>query len=663
MASLGSLTISLAMDTAKFTGDVGKAARGMAKLTAEAGKIGAAIGASIGAGALALGSLVKGAIDAADATSKLAMSVGASTEEVSQLGYAADLAGASQEELGTALGRLAKQAAEAASGGRAANDMFAAMGISIKNADGSLKGTTALLGDVADRFASYKDGAEKTALAQEIFGRSGAKLIPLLNNGRDGLAALAAEADALGITLTDSAGKAAEQFNDNLTRLQKAKEGLGRQIAQALLPTLESLTNQIFRSAKETDAFGKIAAIAANGVKLLLSAGTIGIAVFKTLGEAIGGAAASIVAVVQGRFTDAFNIARSTVTDFSGNLRATAGTLSTIWNASGDSIAAKAESVGGKLAAPVIRAAERTRAAARQIRSDAEKAYEAIEKRLSGLQFDVDTQGASDRIRGLIELTRQGATGDQLQRFSDLMQAQERYRAGIEAADKAERARLETIQEGIAVYEATRTPAERLAAEFSRLDALLKAGAINWDTYARAVFDAQEQFDASAKNMADTTDKFAERAAENIQSFLGSSLQQAMEGNFKSIGNAFTSMINRMVAEALAANLMKSLMGAAGSAGGQGLIGSLLNFGVSLFGGKAIGGPVSPGRSYLVGERGPEVFTPGTPGAVTSNEAMRQQGATIVVQVKATPGMSRQTALQQGQQIGAGIQRYMARGA
>jgi hypothetical protein len=620
MAALGSLVVSLAMDTAKFTGDVGKAARSMAKLTAEAGKIGAAIGASIGVGAMALGSLVKGAIEAADATSKLAQSVGASTAEISQLGYAADLAGSSQEELGVALGKLARHAADAAGGGRAANDMFAAMGVTIRNADGSIKGTTDLLGDVADKFASYKDGAEKTALAQELFGKSGAKLIPFLNNGRDGLAALAAEADALGITLTDSAGKAAEQFNDNLTRLSKAKDGLGRQIAQALLPTLETLTNQIFRSAKETDAFGKIAAIAANGVKLLLSAGAIGVAVFKTLGEAIGGAAASIVAVIQGRFSDAFNIAKATVSDFSGNLKSTAGTLSSIWDASADTIAAKADSTGGKLAAPVIRAAERARAAARQIKSDAEKLYEAIEKRLSGLQFEVDTQGASERIKGLIQLTREGATEDQIQRYLRLTEAQAAYVEGVEAAARAERDRMDIVQAGVAVYEATRTPAELLSKELERLNMLLENGAVSWDTYSRAVFDAQEKYDKAVegvKKVQDEVSSFAERARQNIQDSLGDALYDGMSGSFRNIGDSFVKLLRRMAAEAAAAQVVKWLFGPSG----QGFAGISAFF--SGFGGaRAMGGPVSAGTPYLVGERGPEIVVPNSSGTVVPNNAL-----------------------------------------
>ena len=292
MASLGSLVVSLAMDTAKFSGDVGKAAQQMARLTAEAGKIGAAIGANIGAGLRTIGELVRHSIDAADETSKLAQSLGATTEEISRLAYAADLSGASQEELGQALAKLDKQAAEAAAGGRTAGDIFAAMGVQVTGTGGALKSTTELLAEVADKLASYKDGAEKTALAQEIFGRSGARLIPLLNQGAEGLAQVGAEADKLGLALTTSAGQAAEAFNDNLTRLDKAREGLGRRIAAELLPTLQMLTDRFIGSAQSAERMARQAEIAAASVKLLISSGAILVGVFQAVGQALGGAAA-----------------------------------------------------------------------------------------------------------------------------------------------------------------------------------------------------------------------------------------------------------------------------------------------------------------------------------------------------------------------------------
>lgn len=665
MASLGSLVVSLAMDTAQFSGDVGKAAQQMARLTAEAGKIGAAIGANIGAGLNFIGSLVKSSIDAADAQSKLAVSLGMTTEQVSQYAYAADLAGVSQEELGASTAKLARLVADAAAGGKTASEVFASMGLDIRDANGEVKGSSTILGEVADKFASYKDGVEKTALAQEIFGKSGAKLIPFLNQGSAGLADLAREADLLGITLTDSAGKSAEQFNDNLARLQKAKEGLGRQIAEKLLPTLELLTNQLFDSAKSGNAMGKAAEVAATGVKLLVSAGTILIGAFKTVGEYLGGIAAAAVALFSGRFAEANRIAAQVGADLVGNISGTASTVASLWEETGKKVESDAPKTGGKLAAPLVLAAEKARKEAKAIKSAAEKIYEQIEKQLGALKFDVDTAGASDRIKGLIELTRQGASADQIQRYLDLSAAMAAYKTGVEATAEAERARMAMMTEGIAITEKMRTPAEALSAEVSRLNELLAARTINWETYSRAVFAAQDAFDQAQPSIAKTStmaEEFAKKAKENIQDSIGDGLFEIMNGNFKNIGDSFVKMLQRMVAEALAAQLAQAMFGGggAGGSGGGGTFGPLLaSIGSALFGGKAIGGPVSAGRAIPVGEHGPETFVPATAGSIIP--AGQMGGTTINVNVQAVPGMTRQTALQQGQAIGEGISRAQAR--
>src|SRR5690606_11725096 len=141
-------------------------------------------------------------------------------------------------------------------------------------------------------------------------------------------------------------------------------------------------------------------------------------------------------------------------------------------------------------------------------------------------------------------------------------------------------------------------PAEMLSAELERLNRLLAAG-MDWDTYSRAVFDAQDRFDKAmeaAKGSLDEMDSFAKNAAENIQRSLGDTFVDAMNGNFKSVGDGFVQMINRMVAEALAADLARALFGGdekGGVSGKGGWFGSALGAIGSWFGfggAKASGG-------------------------------------------------------------------------
>jgi hypothetical protein len=86
-----------------------------------------------------------------------------------------------------------------------------------------------------------EDGAGKTAIAMNIFGRSGAQLIPMLNAGRDGLAQMGNEAQRFGVVVTNTAAKSAEDFNDNLTRLKTISEGLAQSLVNDLVPPLNDI--------------------------------------------------------------------------------------------------------------------------------------------------------------------------------------------------------------------------------------------------------------------------------------------------------------------------------------------------------------------------------------------------------------------------------------
>lgn len=116
---------------------------------------------------------------------------------------------------------------------------------------------------------------------------------------------------------------------------------------------------------------------------------------------------------------------------------------------------------------------------------------------------------------------------------------------------------------------------------------------------------------------------FALEARRNIQDLTGDILTAGLEGEFDRIDKMFGSLLKRMVAQALAADINRALFGKTGTAGDSGLLGFLF----TAFGGaRAEGGPVSAARPYLVGERGPEIFVPGVSGQVVSNRAAGGMG-------------------------------------
>lgn len=195
--------------------------------------------------------MIKSAIDSADQLNKLSQKIGISVEALSTLRFAAQLSDVSLETLQKGIKGLSQSITEANTGIGDGAQVFEALGISAKNADGSMKSTEAVLLQVADVFANLEDGAVKTALAVKLFGKSGMDMIPFLNLGAAGISQLTAEAERLGLKLTTETARSAEAFNDNLTALKASSSSLGISLARDFLPELTNITNAMREAANE----------------------------------------------------------------------------------------------------------------------------------------------------------------------------------------------------------------------------------------------------------------------------------------------------------------------------------------------------------------------------------------------------------------------------
>lgn len=395
MASLGSLVVTLAANTAQFAQDLGRAAHqaaksmeGIRKDAERAGKAITAMGAAAAAGA---GLMVKHSIDAADAMHKLSQSAGIGIGTLSEFAYAAHLSGVNTQALAVALRALNRNISDASDGTGDAARAFQALGISVKDSSGNLKNSDQIMLEVAARFEKMEDGAGKSALAMMLFGKSGSDMIPMLNQGAKGLSEMREEAQALGLTLDSGTGKAAEAFNDNLSRLNGVKQGLANVVMRELLPSLNSLTEQLVESAKHSSALEQTARGAATGLRLLMSSGAIVAGAFKTLGEVLGSVAASLVAFAQGEYRRAWTIITQGGMDMAANIQGTIKTLETIWDETANSINAKAPDTAKKLAAPALLAADAAR-----------KSFEAMRDAIM-----VNYDNAMNQIRADNEIVKQ----------------------------------------------------------------------------------------------------------------------------------------------------------------------------------------------------------------------------------------------------------------
>jgi uncharacterized protein YbjQ (UPF0145 family) len=288
-------------------GDLGNAAR---SLKGVLGTLGVALSAA------GLSAMVKSALDSADALSKLSQRVGITVESLSLLMPAAELSGVSAEKFEGGLRRLAARMLEAATGSAEATRGFEALGVAFRNQDGSLRATDQVLLDLADRFKTMPDGAEKTALAMQIFGKSGADLIPFLNQGRDGVEALTAEMQALGLQIGGDTAAQAEVFNDALAKVRMAVGSIANRVIEAFLPAMNQMAEGMVESAKQGGTLRQVLDGIVYVLKLLaLGVATVGKA-FVALGEAIGAGMAAAVEALSGNVSGA----KAIIADLKGSL-------------------------------------------------------------------------------------------------------------------------------------------------------------------------------------------------------------------------------------------------------------------------------------------------------------------------------------------------------
>ena len=247
MANIARLGVALGLNTAEFQSGLKGAMAGLERVKNAA----LVVGTAIVAAGTAMAYMTKKSIDNMDNLAKQAQMAGVTTESLSALAYAADLAGVSQDGLVTSMARLSKGMSDAAIGTGEAIKGFNALNIDYKN----LESTDEALLQISEKFSQLADGTNKTAIAISLFGRSGAQLIPFLNGGRDGVEKLRIEAEKLGLVIGGDTSKSAEVFNDSLTQLGSIFTGLTNQIATAALPMLNSITQALFNSYIESDQF------------------------------------------------------------------------------------------------------------------------------------------------------------------------------------------------------------------------------------------------------------------------------------------------------------------------------------------------------------------------------------------------------------------------
>lgn len=271
----------------KASGKLKQVSSSVAEMRQEILKAGAKISA---AGALISGTLYKMASGYAawgDHWKKFERQTGVSVEALQGLSHAVQIWGGNEKALEAGVRRLSKAMYDSSEGLATYKRIFDELGISVERSPGKLKSIQSVIMEIADAFSRMEDRTKKAAIAQELFGRSGLMMVPLLSQGRGEIEALISEAKDLGIVLSEEDAAAAEAFTDANLRLHEALSGLRNAIAREIVPELTVyqgiLKDVLIDLRRFTEAHGEL-------TKLTFKLG-IG---FSTLGTSLIGTAGTV---------------------------------------------------------------------------------------------------------------------------------------------------------------------------------------------------------------------------------------------------------------------------------------------------------------------------------------------------------------------------------
>lgn len=263
--AVGSITVDLLAKTGSFETDLNRAARLSEQRSKEIAKnfsdIGTAVGLGVAGAVTALAAVGTQAVDQLATLDDLTQKTGASVERLSQIQQTATAFGQDFGEIDSAISRLAKGMATVDSETNKTQKALAALGLSARDAGGALKDPAELLVQVSKALQQYEDGAAKAALVTDLFGKSGANLLPFLND-------LSENVDTFTGASKEAAAEAAA-FQDRLNRMKAEFQALSQSITADILPSLNkfldtirtiqktSITGWLFSSADDTNDPGK----------------------------------------------------------------------------------------------------------------------------------------------------------------------------------------------------------------------------------------------------------------------------------------------------------------------------------------------------------------------------------------------------------------------
>lgn len=239
-----------------------------------------AVGAVASAGAAAMYGMAMKSAEATDRVDKMSAKIGVSKQAFQEWDYILGQNGMDVEKLQVGAKTLTQQMDAAAGGSKNAQAMFEQLGLSWQDGTGKLKSQEQMTNEAILALAKMENGTEKARLATELFGKAGIEMMPMLNNGAEGIEQLRERAHDLGLVMSDEAVTAGVVLGDTIDDVKRTFGAAATQIGVKLMPMIQQAADWVLSNmptiqkvvGKAFDLIGAGVSIVVNFIAQLIAA-------------------------------------------------------------------------------------------------------------------------------------------------------------------------------------------------------------------------------------------------------------------------------------------------------------------------------------------------------------------------------------------------------